>query len=121
VALELLDIYVTLSQVPHEEVVMKGYGRSLLMASLFVLASFLGSESSMAVDELYLCGIVKETNMSKGVVTIDVRSESCYGERQFYVSPAEISTFILRSERCFSIDSNTCHTGKIYTIKTQNR
>lgn len=116
-ALELLDIYVTLSQVPHEEVVMKGYGRSLLMASLFVLASFLGSGSSMAEDELFLCGIVKEVDGQNLLVDVNVLSESCPGPKTFkLLTPNQASLFKTDATQCFFIDSNRCNERKTYTI-----
>ncbi len=73
-----------------------------------------------AEDELYLCGIVKETNLQAGTVTVDVKSEGCKGVRQFRAPLAHLSGFIVNTEKCFSIDSNHCTRGQIYDIVIDN-
>lgn len=88
-----------------------------VVACLIVtMMTFIAANTAMAVDELYLCGIVKDVDSRSETVIVDVKSESCQGERRFRVSQAVIKSFIPKSEKCFSIDSDTCVRAKIYDV-----
>ena len=73
---------------------------------------------AVAVDELYLCGIVKEVNTIDALVTIDVASKSCGGLQKFKLSAATKgrTSFTVGNRKCFFINSNSCKAGYLYTI-----
>jgi hypothetical protein len=74
-----------------------------------------------AGDELLQNGFVKSVDIGKKIVTIDVKSLSCRGIRQFRVEkPSEFENLV--GERIeFSIDSSTCVRDDIYTINSYGR
>jgi len=85
----------------------------LSMALPIVFINFLAilavSETAIADDELYLCGVVKEVNTEKKVVVVQVISEGCAGEKSFKVAHNQrIDRFVAGKEACFMIDVNTC-------------
>lgn len=93
--------------------VLKRYALVVLVAALVVGAGNL----AVAVDELYLCGIVKDVNSRSGTVTVDVRSSGCRGIRTFNLSSSiNIASFKVDEKRCFFIDSNVCEANKTYSI-----
>lgn len=70
-----------------------------------------------AEDELYLCGIVKDVNTPKAVVTVDVKSQGCRGLHAFNLSNAKLMEyFTVEENQCFFIDSTQCQTGHSYNI-----
>jgi len=71
----------------------------------------------LAIDELYLCGIVKAIDKGNASVSVDVKSESCRGLRKFKLLEAkEVPSLNVNERRCFVIDRNQCEDGAIYTI-----
>lgn len=86
-------------------------------AMAILMTVFASANTVMAEDELYLCGIVKDVDSKSGIVTIDVKSNGCYGIRKFRISyPINIASFSVDEEKCFFIDSNICEAKKTYSI-----
>lgn len=93
------------------------FSMKYVFAVLAAVLAVLGARNmAFAEDELYLCGIVKDVDVGKGIITVDIKSESCRGERQFKVPQSLLMGFIPKKEKCFSIDSNTCAKVKTYNI-----
>lgn len=89
---------------------------------LFIYLPFLFSlcmipHEAFANDELFLCGVVKAIDARTGMVTVDVKSGSCPGIRQFQLAaPKTASLFIVGEEKCFPIDSSHCNDNRIHKI-----
>ncbi|MEZ0329755.1 MAG: hypothetical protein ABWK15_09435 [Dissulfuribacterales bacterium] len=95
---------------------MKSSIKYFFAVSAVVLA--LGTVSTtMAEDELYLCGIVTHVDSQNNTVTVDVKSAGCQGERRFNLSSSvKITAFKLDEKKCFFIDSNVCKANQTYSI-----
>ena len=73
-------------------------------------------------DALYLCGIIREINTDKAVVTIDVQSQSCPGRQTFKLPTSmEGIPLIVNARKCFFIDSSTCTDSSTYTITSMEK
>lgn len=73
-----------------------------------------GIPSAHAVDELFLTGVVKSIDYVSGVITIDVKSESCLGIRSFQVDhTGKLDKDLIGKQISFPIDSSTCVGGRI--------
>ncbi len=85
--------------------------------SIFSL-SFLVSSPAIAVDELYLGGILQSVNVISGTVVIDVKSQSCPGPRIFKVDNAKDLEGLKGRRISFMLDSSVCKGNAIYKIRT---
>lgn len=74
------------------------------------------SSQALALDELYLCGVVTGINAKDGLVTINVTSESCLGLRTFKLPAKKRLSLKVDERKFFYIDSNRCRPGYTYTI-----
>lgn len=82
-----------------------------------IFSGILFCTQAFAVDNLYLCGVVKNVNEQKTLVTVDVKSGSCPGTRQFQlIAPQAASRFIVGEKKCFPIDSSHCNDNNIHKI-----
>ncbi|MGQ9745068.1 MAG: hypothetical protein ACUVQV_03565 [Dissulfurimicrobium sp.] len=97
---------------------MKPYEYLICLAFIFSLFSLcMAQHKALAEDELFLCGIVKTIDAKTGMVTVDVKSDSCPGVRQFQLAaPKAALHFIAGEEKCFPIDSSHCNDGNIHKI-----
>lgn len=90
--------------------------RILLVCTFFCISVFY-RVSAFAVDNLYLCGIVKEVDTKKAVTSVDVQSKSCPGLHRFSLSEAGMMSSLSVDQRiCFYIDSNQCKDDALYNI-----
>lgn len=90
-----------------------------MIAGVVLFAGILWGTRAFAVDELYLCGVVREVNPQAAQVTVDVASDNCHGVRMFKLPPATDKNrpaFNVDERRCFFIDSNRCKAGYIHAI-----
>ncbi len=85
--------------------------------SIFSL-SFLVSSPAVAVDELYLGGILQSVDVISGTVVINVKSQSCPGPRIFKVDNARDLGGLKGRRISFVLDSSVCKGNAIYKIKT---
>ena len=70
-----------------------------------------------ANDNLFLTGTVKGIDDKTGIVTIDVKSRSCPGIRQFKVNDIKrADAGLIGRTISFPIDSSTCGDDKIHTM-----
>ncbi|MGB9712757.1 MAG: hypothetical protein ACP5J5_05280 [Dissulfurimicrobium sp.] len=91
--------------------------RYLFICLLLLLSFCLVPYEALAKDELFLCGVVKNVNIKTGMVTVDVKSGSCPGVRQFQlIAPQAASLFIVGEKKCFPIDSSHCNDNIIHKI-----
>lgn len=90
--------------------------KGMLTCAVIFPGIFLCTQA-FAVDNLFLCGIVKNVNEQKTLVTVDVKSGSCPGIRQFQLAaPQAASRFIVGEKKCFPIDSSHCNDNNIHKI-----
>jgi len=83
----------------------------------FMFPGILFCTQAFAMDNLFLCGIVKKVDARKALVSIDVKSGSCPGLRQFQLAaPQAASRFIVGEKQCFPIDSSHCNDNIIHKI-----
>lgn len=92
-----------------------------LSIALLALTVFCHS-SVLASDELYLCGTVESVTAQTGKVSIDVKSASCNGLREFKLPTLNKGeSFQVGTRKCFYINSSECKDGHIYTITKTER
>jgi hypothetical protein len=72
--------------------------------------------SSEAVDELNLTGIVRTVYAHSGLVTVDVKSQSCPGLRSFKFGDSIDLEGLEGKKISFSIDSSVCRRDEVYRI-----
>lgn len=85
-------------------------------AGLFLLIIY---QEVLGVDELYLSGIIKSYDKEKGLIWVDVRSESCRGIREFKVPESvrlDLDPSIIGQKIDFFINSSKCEPGKVYNM-----
>ena len=88
-----------------------------MIVCAFMFPGILFGTHAFALDELYLCGIVREVNIRDSQVTVDVSSESCRGLRKFMLPAGKAgAAFKVNNRKCFYIDSNRCKPGYIHAI-----
>ena len=95
---------------------MRGFFFSVVlitgMAGVFVFPSL-----SASVDELFLTGIVKGIDQQTGIITVDVKSESCRGIRHFKLIDATSFKDILPGRKIsFRINNATCKSDVVYKM-----
>lgn len=97
---------------------MKSRWMTICCALIYSCIVFCSSAfAADAVDQLYLCGIIKEINTKDAIVSVDVKSESCHGLQQFKLSAAMGGKVLnVDDQKCFFIDSSRCQAGYKYTI-----
>ncbi len=86
----------------------------IMLSDLVPLAS-----PAFATDELYLCGVVQDANLTNQLITIDVASGGCRGPRAFKLAAAAAKALTSQTtsgRKCFFINSNRCQAGYTYTI-----
>lgn len=72
---------------------------------------------SYAVDELVLHGVVQNINVAARVVTIDVKSGSCPGVRDFRVDDSsQLNSGMIGKSVTFKIDVSKCESYTIHRI-----
>ena len=89
------------------------------IAGAMMFAGILWCTQAFAVDELYLCGVVREVNPQAAQVTVDVVSANCRGVRTFKLPPAtdkNRQSFTVNDRKCFFIDSSRCKAGYVHAI-----
>jgi hypothetical protein len=69
-------------------------------------------------DELSQSGFVKSVDVVKKIVTIDVKSSTCRGIRQFLVEKPAAFENLVGERIYFLIDSSTCKQDEIYTVNS---
>ncbi|NOX19816.1 MAG: hypothetical protein GXO99_00925 [Nitrospirae bacterium] len=78
------------------------------------------STKTYGLDNLMLYGIVKEVHPEKKEITIDVKTDSCRGERVFKYSvdkeKEDVIDQLVGKEVMFTLDSSRCEEGKKNTI-----
>jgi hypothetical protein len=74
-----------------------------------------------AADELLQSGFVKSVDVVKKIVTIDVKSSTCRGIRQFLVEKPSAFEDLVGERIDFVIDSSRCNRDEIYTINSYSR
>jgi hypothetical protein len=94
----------------------RGFFLSLILitgiAVLFVFPS-----PSAAMDELFLSGVVKHIDLNTGLITVDVKSESCRGVRRFKLIDASSLKDTQPGKRIsFRIDSSVCKSDVVYKM-----
>lgn len=85
-------------------------------AGLFLLIIY---QEVLGVDELYLSGIIKSYDKEKGLIWVDVRSESCRGIREFRVPESvrlDLGPSLIGQKIDFFINSSKCEQGKVYNM-----
>lgn len=85
-------------------------------AGLFLLIMY---QEVLGIDELYLSGIIKSYDKEKGLIWVDVKSESCRGIREFRVPESvrlELDPSLIGQKINFFINSSTCEPGKFYNM-----
>ncbi|MHB1015480.1 MAG: hypothetical protein ACYC2W_09420 [Desulfurivibrionaceae bacterium] len=88
-----------------------------MITCAFMFSGILFCTQAFAADNLYLCGIVKKVDAQKALVSIDIKSGSCPGLRQFQLAaPQAASRFIVGEKKCFPIDSSHCNDNIIHKI-----
>lgn len=96
---------------------MKLLSRLLLFVFCNLFTILAMSETVFAVDELYLCGVVKEVNANVRMVRVHVISEGCVGEKTFKVTRSQqLDKFVVGEDICFMIDMNKCPQNQEATI-----
>ncbi|MEO0228297.1 MAG: hypothetical protein ABIL70_09645 [candidate division WOR-3 bacterium] len=92
----------------------------ILMILVFSAGLFLiMCQEVLGVDELYLSGIIKSYDKEKGLIWVDVRSESCRGIREFKVPESvrlELDPSLIGQKIDFFINSSRCESGKVYNM-----
>jgi len=88
-----------------------------MLTCAFMFPGILFCSQALAVDELYLCGIVQEVNLQTAQVTVDVASSSCRGVRTLKLpATKDKASFTVADRKCFFINSSSCKAGYTYTI-----
>ncbi|MDA8159978.1 MAG: hypothetical protein M0T76_04570 [Desulfobacteraceae bacterium] len=83
----------------------------------FMFPGLLFCTQAFAMDNLFLCGLVKDVDVQKALVSVDITSGSCPGLRQFQLAePQSASRFIVGEEKCFPIDSSHCNDNIVHKI-----
>jgi hypothetical protein len=82
-----------------------------------VLSSHVLVTSAPATDELFLAGIVKGIDQQTGIITVDVKSESCRGVRHFKLIDASTLKDTQPGKKIsFRIDSAACKSDIVYKM-----
>jgi len=85
------------------------YQLVIAATTLFILKVPLVS----SMDALILNGIVKNIDYKSGIVTIDVKSESCQGIRSFKIDAiSKLDSSLIGKEISFPISSSSCEDDK---------
>lgn len=88
-----------------------------MITCAFMFPGILFCTQAFAVDNLFLCGVVKNVDAQKALVSVDVKSGSCPGIRQFQLTtPQAASHFIVGEKKCFPIDSSHCNDNIIHKV-----
>jgi len=88
-----------------------------MLTCAFMFPGILFCTQALAVDELYLCGVVQEINLQTAQVTVDIASSSCRGVRTFKLpATKDRLSFNVTDRKCFFINSDSCKAGYTYTI-----
>jgi hypothetical protein len=99
---------------------VKKYALVALFITLFVWP-VLTERNVYAVDELVLVGVLESVNVHSGMVTVNVKSQSCAGLKRFKVENAEDVEGFAGKRIVFSIDSSVCRDTAVHRIITIRR
>ncbi len=94
----------------------KKYFLITFVLTILLIASFLNIYPVIASDELFLVGIVKNIDYITGIVTVDIKTESCKGIRNFKALDLAEIEGLKDKKISFFIDSSICQNGKIYKM-----
>ncbi|NLW36353.1 MAG: hypothetical protein GXY80_12900 [Syntrophorhabdus aromaticivorans] len=86
---------------------------------IFVILTLLCVQMAFARDYLFLTGFVKSYDSNTGIVTINVTSEGCKGQREFKMpgdAKEGLDASFIGQQLQFYIDSSACEQGKVYNI-----
>lgn len=99
---------------------MKAYINGLIKLFLFSFVAIAWPiDTTMALDNLLLTGVVRSIDTVTGTIWIDVTSEGCTGLRGFKVheeARMDLDTSLIGKRLNFLIDSSTCERGRVYYI-----
>jgi hypothetical protein len=85
-----------------------------LLIEFFLLSS---ADRALGTDELFMTGIVKGIDHRTGIVTIEVKSETCRGIRHFKPEDASTINDTQQGKKIsFRIDSPTCTDDRVYKM-----
>ena len=94
--------------------------KSLILAAiLFCLCSV---TFSYGKDNLIIFGVVKDVDLRKGEIVLEVKTGACYGERTFIIDEKEIEKIkkiddIVGTKMRFILNDSVCKTDEEQTIR----
>jgi hypothetical protein len=87
---------------------------SFLLIEVLLLSS---AYQVFGTDELFMTGIVKSIDRKTGIVTVDVKSETCRGIRHFKSEDASVVDDIRPGKKIlFRTDSPSCTGSGVYKM-----
>jgi len=90
---------------------------SLFLFLLIIVFLMFTVGQAVGVDELFLTGIVKGIDQKTGIITVDVKSESCRGVRHFKLIDASSLKDTQQGKKIsFRIDSAACKSDIVYKM-----
>jgi hypothetical protein len=90
---------------------------ALSLGLTFLSQAYVRAADQPSGDNLHLYGLVQSINMQHSVVTINVKSENCSGERQFkFASNNGAAPFAVGQPISFVIDKSRCLTESMPSI-----
>lgn len=106
----------------YEVIMGKGQRYYRVFIFLAIVASLILTDFPvLAVDELYLTGILNSVDVKSGTVTVNVKSQSCPGPRRFRVENAADLEGEAGREITFFINSQSCKGTTVYTMRDVTR
>jgi len=89
-----------------------------MLTCAFMFPGILFCSQAFALEDMYLCGVVREVNAKDALVTVDVTSNTCRGLRKFKSTAGKVS-FTVDERKCFFINSDHCSSGSVPAITRQ--
>ncbi len=88
-----------------------------LLITFFLMFTVLTVDQAVGKDELFLTGIVKGIDQQTGIITVDVKSESCRGVRHFkLIDASSLKDTQPGKKISFRIDSSVCKSDIVYKM-----
>ena len=84
-----------------------------------LMCVFLCAQRGFALDNLFLTGVVRSIDKNNGIISLDITSEGCRGQRAFKVPDDDrddLDASLIGKKLQFMIDSSKCERGRTHNI-----
>ena len=99
---------------------MKAFmSRKMWIVLISLMFLFLCAQTGFALDNLSLTGVVRSIDKNNGIISLDITSEGCRGQRAFKVPDDDrddLDASLIGKKLQFMIDSSKCERGRTHKI-----